>query len=187
MTNFKKLDQKDTKTQVNSYLGYKTVSEWIELAQVEQTSMGVLIWEQFTNSCPKDLSIWRKQSNPKILEELLPLADQYLAVHNQKLPSKEGIKRDSTRVVVKDSYSGFPPTSTLECFLCNCIGQQVTDTVMLKQKKSIMSITHQLGTQLHATTVMRLGMGNLEDYWMTPKQRTKNIWSSNLERKKSCA
>ena len=84
--------------------------------------MGVVdltVCEQFTNSCPKDSSIWLKQSNPKTLDELSRLADQYLAARNQKLSSKEVIKRDSTRVGVKDSHNGFPPASTLKCFLCN--------------------------------------------------------------------
>ena len=47
--------------------------------------------KQFTSSCPKDLSIWLKQSNPKTLDELSRLADQYLAARNQKLSSKEVI------------------------------------------------------------------------------------------------
>ena len=71
-------------------------TKWIELAKVEQTFMGVvdlIVREQFTSSCPKDLSIWLKQSNPKTLNELSRLADQYLAARNQKLSSKEVIKR----------------------------------------------------------------------------------------------
>ena len=47
--------------------------------------MGVvdlIVHEQFTSSCFKDLSIWLKQSNPKSLDESR-LADQYLAARNQ--------------------------------------------------------------------------------------------------------
>ena len=43
-------------------------TSWIELAEVEQTFMGVvdlIVCDQFTRSCPKDLSMWLKQSNPK--------------------------------------------------------------------------------------------------------------------------
>ena len=68
--------------------------------------MGVvdlIVREQFTSFCPKDLSIWMKQSNTKSLDELSRLADQYLAARNQKLSSKEVIKRDNARVVVKDN------------------------------------------------------------------------------------
>ena len=84
--------------------------------------MGVvdlIVREQLTSSCSKDLSIWLKQSNPKTLDELSRLADQYLASRNQKLSSKEVIKRDSARAGVKDNHSGFPPASALNCFLCN--------------------------------------------------------------------
>ena len=95
-------------------------TKWLELAEVEQPFMSMvdlIVREQFTCSCSEDLSIWLKQSNPKTLDELSRLADQYLAARNQKLSSKEVIKRDSARASVKDNHSGFPPASTLKSFL----------------------------------------------------------------------
>ena len=92
--------------------------------------MGVvdlIVREQFTSSCPKDLSIWLKQSSPKTLYELSRLADRCLEVRNQKLSSKEVIKRDNARVGVKNNHSGFPPASILKCFLCNRVGHQAID------------------------------------------------------------
>ena len=97
---------------------------------MEQTFIGVvdlIVREQFTSSCPKDLSIWLKQSNPKPLDELSRLADQYLAARNQKPSSKEVIKRDNARVGVKDNHCGFPPASTLTGFLCNRVGHRAID------------------------------------------------------------
>ena len=105
-------------------------TKWIELAEVEQTFMGVvdlIVREQFTSSCPKDLSMWLKQSNPKTLDELSRLVDQYLAARNQKLSSKVVIKRDNARVGMKDNHSGFPPASTPKCFICNCVGHRAID------------------------------------------------------------
>ena len=105
-------------------------TKWIELTEVEQTFMGVvdlIVHEQFTSSCPKDLSIWLTQSNSKTLDELSRLANQYLAARNQKLSSKEVIKRDRARVGVKDNHSGFPLASTLKCFLCNRVGHWAID------------------------------------------------------------
>ena len=105
-------------------------TKWVELAEVEQTFMGVIdliVREQFTSSCSKDLSIWLKQNNPKTLDELSWLADQYLAARDQKLSSKEVIKRDSARAGVKDDHSGFPPASTVKCFLCNRVGDRAID------------------------------------------------------------
>ena len=105
-------------------------NKWIELAEVEQTFMGavdLIVREQFASSCSKELSIWLKQSNPKTLDEILRLADQYLAARNQKLSSKEVIKRDSARASVKNNHSGFPPASTLKCFLCNRVGHRAID------------------------------------------------------------
>ena len=92
--------------------------------------MGVvdlIVREQFTSSCPKDLSMWLQQSNPKSLYELSWLADQYLTARNQKLLNKKVIKRDKARVGVKENHSGFPPASTPKCFLCNCVGHRVID------------------------------------------------------------
>ena len=103
--------------------------KWIELATVKQTFMAVIdliVRKQFTSSCPKDLSIWLKQSNPKTLDELSQLAYQYLAACNQKQLSKEVIKRDSAKVGVKANHSGFPPVSTPKC-LCNHVGHRAID------------------------------------------------------------
>ena len=61
------------------------------------------------------------------LDELSRLADQYLGARNQKLSSKEVIKRDNARVGVKDNHSGFPPASTLKCFLCDRVGHRASD------------------------------------------------------------
>ena len=36
-------------------------------------------------------------------------------------------KRDSTRVGVNDSHSGFPPASTQKRFLCKRVGHRVID------------------------------------------------------------
>ena len=102
-------------------------TKWVELAEVEQTFMDMvdlIVCEQFTSSCSKDLSIWLKQSNPKSLDELSWLADRYLAARNQKLSSKEVVKRYSARASVKDNRSGFPLATTLKCFISNRVGHR---------------------------------------------------------------
>ena len=112
------------------FRGKNYFTKWVELAEMEQTFMGVvdlIVREQFTSSSSKDLSIWLKQSNPQTLDELSRLADQYLAARNQKLSNKEVIKRDSARAGEKENHSGFSPASTLKCFLCNRVGHRVID------------------------------------------------------------
>ena len=37
------------------------------------------------------------------------------------------IKRDSARADVKNNHNGFPPASTLKCFLCNRVGHRAID------------------------------------------------------------
>ena len=63
---------------------------------------------------------------PQTLDVLSRLADQYLAARNQKLSSTEVIKC-SARAGVKDNHSGFPPASTLKCFLSNRVGHGAID------------------------------------------------------------
>ena len=44
--------------------------------------------EQFTNSCPKDVSVFLKERSLKDLEKLAKLAKQYLNAHGKKLFTK---------------------------------------------------------------------------------------------------
>ena len=53
-------------------------TKWVELAEVKQIFMCVvdlIVREQFTNSCPKNLLSWLKQSSPNTIDELSRLAD----------------------------------------------------------------------------------------------------------------
>ena len=73
-------------------------NKWVELAGGDKTFKGVsklMVREQFTNSCPKDVSVFLKEKSPKDLEELAKLAEQYLNVHGKKLSTKVLVtKRD---------------------------------------------------------------------------------------------
>ena len=56
------------------------LSKWIELSKTEKSFAGVvdlLVQEQFTNSCSKDLSVYLLERNLKSLKELAKLAEQY--------------------------------------------------------------------------------------------------------------
>ena len=52
--------------------------KWVELAGEDKTFKGVselMVREQFTNSCPKDVSAFSKERSPKDLEDLAKLAE----------------------------------------------------------------------------------------------------------------
>ena len=68
----------------------------VELASVDKSYEGVMklmVREQFTNSCPKDVAVHLMERSPKDLEELARIAEQYLVAHNKKLSSKGALAR----------------------------------------------------------------------------------------------
>ena len=53
--------------------------------------------EQFTNSCPKEVSVFLKERSLKDLEELENLAEQYLNVHRMKLSTKAPVTKQDVK------------------------------------------------------------------------------------------
>ena len=53
--------------------------------------------EQFTNFCPKDVSVFLKERSPKDLEELAKLAEQYLNAHGKKLFTKARVMKQDVK------------------------------------------------------------------------------------------
>ena len=57
------------------------LTKWVKLAKVEESFDGVvelMVREQFTNECPKKLSVYLNEKSPKTLDELVTWAEQYL-------------------------------------------------------------------------------------------------------------
>ena len=77
----------------------------VELSEVGKTFEGVIefmVREQFTNSCPKDVTIFLKERKPRNWEELTKMAEEYLDAHNKKLSTKTTVARHD----VKDAGYG---------------------------------------------------------------------------------
>ena len=53
-----------------------------------------MVREQFTNACPKELSVYLNERSPKTLDELVKWAEQYLMAHNNKLSSWQSRRED---------------------------------------------------------------------------------------------
>ena len=93
------------------------LTKWVKLAKVEEAFNGVvelMVREQFTNACPKELSVYLNERSPKTLDELMTWAEQYLMAHNKKLSSSQSRRED-----VKNGNRGGNserPRSTLQCF-----------------------------------------------------------------------
>ena len=78
----------------------------------------LMVREQFTNSRPRDVSIFLKERKPRNLEELAQIAEQYLDAHNKKqLSSKTTVAKQDVRDN-KLAGSG-SQRDVLRCFACN--------------------------------------------------------------------
>ena len=78
--------------------------------------------EQFTNSCPKDVSVFLKESSPKDLEELAILAEQYLNAHGKKLSTKTPVRK-------QDVTTSSPRThnDAMRCYVCDGRGNRAVE------------------------------------------------------------
>ena len=73
------------------------LTKWVKLAQIEESFDGVvelMVREQFTNACSKDLSVYLNERSPKTLDEFVTWAEQYLMAHNKKLFSSQSRRED---------------------------------------------------------------------------------------------
>ena len=106
------------------------LTKWLKLAKVEESFDGVvelMVREQFTNACPKELSVYLNERSLKTLDELVTWAEQYLMAHNKKLSSSQSRQED-----VKNGSRGGNsdrPRSALQCFRCGGEGHRATECV----------------------------------------------------------
>ena len=81
--------------------------------------------EQFTNSCPSNMSIFLKKWKPRNLKELSQMAKQYLDSHNKKVSSKIMVARQD---VTDNKLPGSGnQKNVLRCFACNTRGHKAVD------------------------------------------------------------
>ena len=78
--------------------------------------------EQFTNSCPKDVSVFLKERSPKDLEELAKLAEQHLNTHGNKLSTKAPVTK-------QDMNTSLPRThkNAMRCYVCDGRGHRAVE------------------------------------------------------------
>ena len=100
----------------------------MELSEAGKMFEGVeelMVREQFTSSCRRDVSIFLKEWKPRNLEELAQMAWQYLDAHNKKLSSKTTMARQDVRDN-KHARSG-SQRDVLRCFACDGRGHKAVD------------------------------------------------------------
>ena len=81
-----------------------------------------MVREQFTNSSPKDVSVFLKERSPKDLEELVELAEQYLNAHGKKLSTKEQVTKQDVKTSLPRTYK-----DAMRCYVCDGRGHKAVE------------------------------------------------------------
>ena len=99
--------------------------KWVELAGGDKTFKGVselMVREQFTNSCPKDVSVFLKERSPKDLVELAKLAEQYLNAHGKKLSTKAPVTKQDVKTSLPRTHN-----DAMRCYVCDGRGHRAVE------------------------------------------------------------
>ena len=104
---------------------------WLELSDTKQTFdglKGLIVKEQFIDSCPKDLAIHLRERAPETLAKIAKIADQYLEAHGKHLFSP--VSRKLTEQPEGDEPENTQSNSTaIQCFNCNTHGHKAVNCV----------------------------------------------------------
>ena len=113
--------------------------KWVELSEVDDLFAGVvdlLVREQFTNSCSKDLSVYLKERSPRDLDNFANMAEQYLVAHNKRLsgedaqPGCDVMENEDGAVQRNPPENGWnQQTRNLRCFICQGLGHVLRTVV----------------------------------------------------------
>ena len=96
--------------------------KWVELAGGDKTFKGVselMVREQFTNSCSKNVSVFLKERSPKDLEKLAKLAEQYLNAHGKKLSTKAPVTKQDVKTSLPRTHK-----DAMRCYVCDGRGHR---------------------------------------------------------------
>ena len=78
--------------------------------------------EQFTNSCPKDVSVFLKERSSKDLEELAKLVEQYLNAHGKKLSTKAPVTKQDMKTSLPRTHK-----DVMRCYVCDGRGHKAME------------------------------------------------------------
>ena len=81
-----------------------------------------MVREQFTNSCPKDVSVFLKERSPKDSEELAKLAEQYLNAHGKKLYTKAPVTKQDVKTSLPRTHK-----DAMRCCACDGKGHRAVE------------------------------------------------------------
>ena len=104
----------------------KYLMRWIELSKTTESFeglRGLIVKEQFINSCPKELAVHLRERAPESLDQIAKIADQYLEAPGKHLFNPE--KNEAPEETDDDeSEKTLSDSSTVRCFKCNGRGHK---------------------------------------------------------------
>ncbi|KAL7631477.1 UNVERIFIED_CONTAM: hypothetical protein RMT77_018226 [Armadillidium vulgare] len=98
------------------------LDKWVELANVQKSYEGLrelCIVEQFTYSCPKELSVFLRERSVKNLHNLANEAESYLHAHGRSLSAKNNVTFDSRRSNNEQYSYQNKSNRMITCFNCH--------------------------------------------------------------------
>ena len=112
---------------INNY-----INKWMKLSEVGKTfeDVELMVREQFTNSCPRDVSIFLKERRHINLEGLAKMAERYLDAFNEKLSTKTTVARQD----VKENKFN------INAIILECLIEQSTICLELSIRKFLLSV-----------------------------------------------
>ena len=81
-----------------------------------------MVRKQFTDSCPKNVSVFLKERSPKDLEELAKLAELYLNAHGKKLSAKAPVTKQDVKTSLPRTHK-----DAMRCYVCDGRGHRAME------------------------------------------------------------
>ena len=116
-------------------------TQWVKLPDVESSFEGVvelIVKEQFTNSCSKELSVHLMERKPQSLRELAAIAENYLTAHDMKLSSRNFNAEKSVGAPRPEGKTPDVSPAAIEgikCFSCGRLGHKARECFSCVQDK----------------------------------------------------
>ena len=100
---------------------------WLEMSNAERSFeglKGLIVKEQFIDSCTRELAIHLRERAPETLVQIAKIADQYLEAHEKHLFSFVS-KKSQVQPKAEEKKTTQSDATALQCYKCNAVSVQL--------------------------------------------------------------